>query len=295
MPLYGHATNRASTTRAICIIVALLLLTGCARPTQDGLQGAKSTATATAAPVSACNQLLGMSGAGFVQIDYLDFPEDGIGVGAITSPAGAPMEVDEYDLCLQIKRASIPDPAPVKTVLTAINVGGRGWASYSSFPFDGVTPRPCSTEQVCFRSLNSYLLVENVRVYTGKFYTFHLRRALIAPLVQCDPVLFPHATYPKSISPAWAAEIPLPPLTRVSVGESVGEGTITYLCSAGTPESITTFMNQRLPKYGWTKVTVAGKRLWKTTDSSPTLYLAVNAVTDPRHWSIIEYGSNFNS
>lgn len=303
-----HAATRNAMARAACALIAMLLLSGCGRGAvgdTSGTPGTLDTPTAATnppapssplgAPGVTCNQLPGMSRASFVQIDYLDFPEDGVGTGTITSPNGAPMEVDEYNLCLHSKSAPNTDPDPMKTVLTAINVSGRGWTSGTAFPFDGTTPRPCTPGQVCFSILEQgYLLVENVRVYTGKLYTFHLRRALPAPLVRCDPALFPNDTYPTTISPEWAAEIPLPLVTRVSSGEDYGQGITTYLCSAGTPASIMAFMNQQLPKYGWEKETVAGKQLWKTTDSTPTLHIQVYAVTNPRQWAILEYDPNFN-
>lgn len=272
---------------------------GRATPTGGATLAATVTATVAATPVAdaaACNQLPDFVKGGFLEITNLDFPEDGIGSGKITSPSSSVMEVDEYDACVQIRPPETPSPAgPLATVLAVINVSGRGWASTTKFPFDGTNPTACSPRQKCFTlSPQDYLLVENVVAHQHGIYTFHLRHALPAPLIACDPVLFPYDTYPTWVSPYYAAEIPLPPVTRVSIGQGSSQGITTCFCSAGTAASIVAFENTNLPKYGWVRVNLNGKQLWKTTDSTPRLYIQVLPVTNSRQWAILEYTFDLN-
>lgn len=286
---------------SMCVLLVLLVslaLAACVRTASAG-DSATPAATVAATPADAatsCNQLPGFAAATFLEISNVDIPEDGLGTGKITSPPNSPMEVDEYNACIQIRPPATPNPSgPLATVLAVINVSGRGWASTTTFPFDGTTPTACSPQQRCFRSgpggsLGGYLLIENVAAHPRGLYTFHLGLALTAPLIACDPVLFPYDVYVSSVSPVYAAEIPLPPITRMSLGYNDGQNTTTYFCSAGTAASIVAFENKNLPKYGWTPVSFNGKQLWKTTHGTPTLYIQVLPVTNPRQWAVLEYG-----
>jgi hypothetical protein len=243
---------------------------------------------------TACNQLPGLLNAQWVEINALDFPEDGVATTTITSTPSSTLEIIEYDACV-----SDPLPGsgtPLSRVETILNISGRGWQPSATFPLSDSTPAVCTASETCFAdSPQDFLLIESAAAPRRGILTFTLRRALPAPLLQCDPSLFPFATFPTSISPYYGAQIPLPPLTEVSTGYGTVNSVITYLCSGETAEQITSFMQKQLPLSGWDSVTLAGKQLWKTHDYSPTLYIWVHPVTDPHKWAIEEYfsGTNF--
>ena len=85
--------------------------------------------------------------------------------------------------------------------------------------------------------------------------------------------------------------LPLPPLTRTSMGYGSGAGDITtFLCTDGTASSITAYMMAKMPVFGWKAQTVGSAQVWTiTTTGAPKLYARINPVVDPKKWSITEY------
>ncbi len=309
-------SNAHPSKRLVChglLLTCVILLAGCGQSTQGNATAAPSasknpSATVTPAPtrdpatVARCDQFDGFATARFTTLYYLNFPDDGVATATITSPPASALEVVEYNACMPVDSAKATTLSPVQLVLDTLRAGPLGWKSLEVFPFDGGTPRACALQQTCLAQYpdayaqypDYYLLLEQAHVYNARLATFHLRLAGQPPLVRCDPILFPIHTYPTTISPQYAAQIPLPPVTQVSTGQGTSEGITTYLCSAGSAQSVADFMQHNLPLHGWKPVTIQGVQLWKTTSGTPTLTIRMYPITDPLHWSILEYFPGMN-
>ncbi|HEX8035764.1 MAG TPA: hypothetical protein VF510_18040 [Ktedonobacterales bacterium] len=295
------------------LLTCVILLASCGRSAQGNATAAPraskspsaivtSSPTHDPATVTRCDQFDDFAAARFTTLYYLDFPDDGVATATITSPSTSALEVVDYHACMSVDRAKAATLSPAQLVLDTLRAGPRGWKSLEVFPFDGGTPRVCAIQQMCLaqypdpyaQSPEYYLLLEQARVYNARLATFRLRLAGPPPLVRCDPILFPIHTYPTAINPQYGAQIPLPPVTQVSTGQGTSEGITTYLCSAGSAQSVADFMQHNLPSYGWKPVTIQGVQLWKTTSGTPTLTIRIYPITDPLRWSILEYFPGMN-
>ena len=89
----------------------------------------------------------------------------------------------------------------------------------------------------------------------------------------------------QSILPTTFGAVPLPPLSRTVADDAAGS--MGYdICSAGTAASVTAFLQQNLPTYGWTLVgTSGGIQSWQ--NSIGTIYWSV---PDPLDWHISWHG-----
>jgi hypothetical protein len=129
-----------------------------------------------------------------------------------------------------------------------------------------------------------------------------LTSPLIAPTGQCAPVAaapvcgtnFNGSGLPaaspsyQSILPTTFGTVPLPPLSRIVPDDGMGARGYD-ICSAGTAASVTAFMQQNLPAYGWTFVgnigTSGGTESWQNSLGT------INwSVPDPLDWQIYWYG-----
>jgi hypothetical protein len=119
-----------------------------------------------------------------------------------------------------------------------------------------------------------------------------LTSPLIGPTGQCAPV----AAAPvcgsnfngsasqssQSILTTTFGAVPLPPLSRIVPNDASGGVQGYAICSAGTAATITAFMQQTLPAYGWTLVSTSGDtQSWKS--SRGIIYWSV---PDPLQWTI---------
>jgi hypothetical protein len=76
--------------------------------------------------------------------------------------------------------------------------------------------------------------------------------------------------------------VPLPPLSRTVPNDAAGGVRGFDICSAGTTATITAFLQQNLPAFGWTLVSTSGGiQTWKS--SSGTIHWSV---ADPLEWNI---------
>lgn len=76
--------------------------------------------------------------------------------------------------------------------------------------------------------------------------------------------------------------VPLPPISRTVPNDASGGVRGYDICSFGTAATITAFLQQNLPAYGWTLVSTSGGiQSWKS--SSGTINWSV---TDPLDWNI---------
>jgi hypothetical protein len=283
-----------------CFALSLLLM-GCGAVNANPAAQQPTLPPAPTIPDTAatCNEVPALAGAQATELYNLNFPDDGIASGKITSAPGTPMQVVSYVACLRIDQ-SYGAPTPMGTamdqVVATLGFFARGWVFSKGFPTDGKTLRACdTTEQRCFMAApQTYALLEQTRANGNGLAVFYLSMALPQPLAPCDPILFPIYTYPSSVAPYGTAQIPLPPGTRVSIGRDSEQGITEFFCSTGTTSSISAFMQQHLPQAGWKSVQVAGQQFWTiTTQGAPTLYMRLNPITDPRNWSELEYHQGF--
>ncbi len=282
--------------RLACAGWVLLVVMGCGSATSVPTDATPTLPPAPVIPDSAatCAQAPALAGAQATAFYDLNFPDDGIATGTITSAASAPMQVVAYVACLRIDQSFGP-PTPMgsaqQQVIATLGFFARGWAFSKVFPTDGKTLRACAALQSCFAvGKQTYALLEQTRANPNGLAVFYLSLALPRPPVPCDPILFPFYTYPNSIAPSEAARIPLPPDTRVSIARSAAQGITEFFCSAGSASAVSAFMQQHLPQAGWTLATVAGQQLWTITPrGAPPLSMRLNPITNPRDWSEVEY------
>jgi hypothetical protein len=118
-----------------------------------------------------------------------------------------------------------------------------------------------------------------------------LTSPLIGPTGQCALVTRPvcgsnfngsgSQSY-QSILPTTFGTVPLPPISRTVSNDAAGGVRGYDICSAGTAATITAFLQQNLPTYGWTLVSTSGGiQTWKS--SSGTINWSV---PDPLEWNI---------
>jgi hypothetical protein len=120
---------------------------------------------------------------------------------------------------------------------------------------------------------------------------------LIAPTGQCTPVAVPapacgtnfngsglpaaSPSYQSILTTAFGT-VPLPPLSRTVENDAMGGLRGYDICSAGTAATITAFLEQNLPAYGWTLVSSSGgTESWKNSTGT------INwSVPDPLEWNM---------
>jgi hypothetical protein len=127
-----------------------------------------------------------------------------------------------------------------------------------------------------------------------------LTSPLIAPTGQCGPVPVaapacgPNFTGSmaspsyQSILPTTFGAVPLPPLSRTVPDDASGGQRGYDICSAGTAASVTAFMQQNLPTYGWTFVGTRSGGIQSWQNSIGIIYWNV---PDPLEWHIYWYGA----
>jgi len=118
-----------------------------------------------------------------------------------------------------------------------------------------------------------------------------LTSPLIAPTGPCAPVTPPTCgsnfngsgsqSYQSTLTTDFGT-VPLPPLSRTVTNDAAGGVRGYDICSAGTVSTITAFLQQNLPAYGWTLVSSSGGiQSWKSSKGT------INwSVSDPLEWNI---------
>jgi hypothetical protein len=118
-----------------------------------------------------------------------------------------------------------------------------------------------------------------------------LTSALVGPAGQCTVPVAPvcgsnfsspiSQSYQSTLTTAFGT-VPLPAMSRTVPNDAAGGVRGYDICSAGTASSITTYMEQNLPAYGWTQVSnTGGIETWKNSKGT------INwSVPDPLKWNI---------
>jgi hypothetical protein len=97
----------------------------------------------------------------------------------------------------------------------------------------------------------------------------------------CGANFAQHPTYQDTLTTAYGT-VPLPPLSRTVQNDASGGIRGYAICSTGTATTITAFLEQNLPAYGWTFVSSSGGvETWKSSTGT------INwSVPDPLQWNL---------
>ncbi len=114
---------------------------------------------------------------------------------------------------------------------------------------------------------------------------------LVMPTGQCTPLTPPvcGSNFSSPISQNYQTTlttdfgtVPLPPYSRTVPNDASGGQRGYDICSAGTAASVSAFMRQNLPAYGWTFVSGSGgTETWRSSKGEITW-----SVSDPLNWNI---------
>lgn len=117
-----------------------------------------------------------------------------------------------------------------------------------------------------------------------------LTSPLVGPTGQCTPPPptapacgsnFSGSPYQATLTTAYGT-VPLPPQSRTVQDDAAGGVRGYDICSAGTAASVTSFMEQNLPAYGWTFVSNSGGiETWKNSRGTINWH-----ATDPLNWNM---------
>ena len=97
----------------------------------------------------------------------------------------------------------------------------------------------------------------------------------------CGANFAQHPTYQDTLTSPYGT-VPLPPLSRTVQNDASGGVKGYAICSAGTATTITAFLEQNLPAYGWTFVSSSGGvETWQSSTGT------INwSVPDPLQWNL---------
>lgn len=115
-----------------------------------------------------------------------------------------------------------------------------------------------------------------------------LTSPLIGPTGQCTPLAAPDCgpnfsghPYQSTLTTDFGT-VPLPPLSRTVHDDASGGQRGFDICSAGTASSVSAYMEQNLPSYGWTLVSDSGGiESWKNGNGTITW-----SVSNPLEWIV---------
>jgi hypothetical protein len=161
-----------------------------------------------------------------------------------------------------------------------------GWGPLGVFPGNGQIQGACGSAK-CFSMADTqrYLAVDQVNALSHGLVTFRLRHATPPPAPACNASDFPDTTYQLTSDQGNGVLIPLPPLSRVGMGQGAAGSTYIPICSAGTPASITAFFQQAAPAYGW-HPGAYGAGSWQQDKSGHTYSFSVTSVTNATNWTL---------
>ncbi len=301
MALHPRLSARILASSLVWLALAIpLVLAGCAPASgsnseSPGTSAASATPTAPTSAVAAtattepttCAQLPGFASASALTLPNVEFPAGVVAAAPAASGGGAgQFSLAAYTVCVpdntaDLTVASGKGPKPFLTLLLF-----SGWRPIGTFPGDGQVQSACASAK-CFSLPDDqrYLAIDQVSALAHGLVTFRLRHATPPPGPSCDPGAFPSTTYQLTSDQGNGVLIPLPPLSRVGVGQGAAGSTYIPVCSAGTPGSINTFFQQAAPIYGWLPGT-NGVGSWQLAKGGHTYGFAVTPVADATNWTL---------
>ncbi len=124
----------------------------------------------------------------------------------------------------------------------------QGYTQSPTLPFDGGYQAPCG-DPYCWgypAIAPRYVGLEKVTELGNNLVSYQLRLFVPPPYPTCSPITTPYAFFL-----AQHTAVPLPPLTVIEPGDGSGSILSNRMCSAGTANSIDTFMSSELGKLGF--------------------------------------------
>lgn len=272
------------------VLSTLLALAGCGGSATATGGSPTPTATlaptSTPAPITTCAQLPGFAGAAALAVPQTEFPTGTVSKPVVTSGGGAgQFTINEYDGCtpnnttdLIVSSGKGPEPFAHLVLF-------YGWGTGSTFPGDGQVQHDCAGAPCFYQDDQHYLSLDQVTDHGNGVITFRLREALPPPAPSCDPSVFTSAQYQTFEDQGNGVHIPLPPMSRVGMGQGAAGSTYIPVCSAGTPASVQAFLNVALPAYGWSaNPSVANS--WTKSAGGLTYSFDVQPLTSAQNWTL---------
>lgn len=292
--LSSSLTTHPATALVAFSLVTLLALAGCA---STGPTSSERPASATATPTqpaptttpepTTCAQLPGFASASALTLPAMEFPAGAVAAPPTTSGGGTgKFSVITYRICVPNSTADlmVTTGKGAKPFLALLPF--YGWGPLGVFPGDGQIQSDCGSAK-CFSMADTqrYLAVDQVSALSHGLVTFRLRHATPPPAPACSASDFPDTTYQLTSDQGNGVLIPLPPLSRVGMGQGAAGSTYIPLCSAGTPATITAFFQQAAPAYGW-HPGAYGAGSWQQVNSGHTYSFSVTSVTAATNWTL---------
>jgi hypothetical protein len=196
-----------------------------------------------------------------------------------------------YNVCFTGSTSDVNGPFSGHRSLLA-NLLGAGWGAVTpnTFPFDGQYQQSCSSEQICFFSgvpvIGRQIEVDSLTDHGNQVITFTLILAFppTAPSCTANFSQSPISGIQTMASTAYGS-MPLPPLSLVVPDSSIGdvygyEGV--EVCSAGTAETIGSFLSTYMPNNGWSEFSAtSSEQIWKSSSGCIDV-----SISDPTDWLV---------
>jgi hypothetical protein len=291
MMLASEWRGRARAKLGLALLPCVLLLAACSSsasttggastPTATSLP----TATATTAPVTTCAQLPGFGGAAALTLPNMEFPTGTVGKAPIVSGGGTGVyTVNEYDGCTpnnttQLVVQSGHGPEPFTSLVLFY-----GWGPSDTFPAGGHVASRCAATSCFIFADGNLLSLGGVTDNGHGVITFKVFVTSGVTAPSCDPGTFSGADYVSSTDDAPGVTIPLPPLTKLGMGDGAAGSTYIPACSAGTEASVSAFFNAAMPIYGWSPNASVGANAWMQVSGGKTWDVELTSLNTPTSW-----------
>jgi len=277
-----------SRAHALLLVPALLLVAACSVTAKGG---PSATATPTNTPIPAtCPQLPGLAAATPLTLPNMQLPAGTVAAAPVTSAGGAgQFKLSDYYACAPNSTTSLivnsgKGPKPFADLILFY-----GWGNSTTFPADGAFPSSCGGGK-CFSYLadtERYLDLKEVKDNGNGLITFHLVDATPPATPACHVPIFDSNPHPYIANWGGTPPIALPPLTKEGTSDGHAGSVTHYFCSAGTPATITAFMNQAFPAAGWAAGSgsyPANICTWSKAGGGVTSCVTAGPITDPANW-----------
>lgn len=213
------------------------------------------TATPTRVPVTCATLLPGAATAtAGSQFSDVSFPVGSVGTALTLHSSGTGQwTIELMQVC------SPGTTAMAVRSFFATRLPANSWAYSATLPFNGVVQAACG-DAYCWAkdSAPRYVGLEHVADASGGNVTYQLRLFVPPAMPVCPD---PYGVYAgKSFTSFYndgSINIPLPPLTKLGVGDGFGNSTFggygeVGICSAGDTASVNALYASALPGLGWT-------------------------------------------
>jgi hypothetical protein len=204
----------------------------------------------------------------------------------IATGAAGQFKVNQYDAC-----------APNNTTQLIVNTGKGpkpfinllpiyGWGPAAGFPQDGQVLQRCGADPCFIYVDGNFLTLPVVTDYGHGVISFKLlvTSGLGAPA--CAAGTFGSANYVATLDDVAGVTIPLPPLTKLGMGNGAAGSTYIPACSAGTTANLTAFFNAAMPAWGWSPDASVGAGGWMQSSGGRLYAVETQNLSSPTNWTL---------